>query len=387
MNTSAIPNNSKYEYSSSDWIEEIWGKINTKMEWVSEKNKDIIPYTTDAHGNYIDIYNDIPCMWTNGFWCGIMWLMYSGTNNSMYKSIAEQNEKKLDKILFADEQCVEKLDHDTGFLWIPSALTSYRLTNNLESRKRALLAANTLAARYNPAGEFLTAWNGTDRQGWSIVDTMMNLPLLYWASEEFNVERYRQAAKKHAFKSMNHIVRSDGSCNHIVSYEISSGDFIKAIAGQGSEDNSSWTRGQGWALYGFSLSYRYTKEPLYLNTAMKVADYVMGELRRFNYLPPSDFRGDNTGLIDSSAGGIMASGFLELAAHVPSDKKKLYIDCALNILKSIEKECCDWSHDSDAIVKRSCERYEDAKEKTIIYADYFFIEAILKLRGVIKNMW
>lgn len=247
------------------WLENVIGKITLKMDWVSEKSKHKIPYTTinGTHDNRIvdnptGTETDEINWWTNGFWGGMMWLMHHDTGNDKYKEIAQISEKELDR-------CFDEfygLHHDVGFMWLPTSVANYKVTQNPESRKRALHAAVLLAGRFNLAGGFIRAWNdleGSDTRGWAIIDCMFNIPLLYWASEETGDPRFKQIAMKHADTAMTAFVRPDGSVNHIVEFDPFEGGVIRSYGGQGFEEGSSWTRGQTWALYGYMMSYIHTQ--------------------------------------------------------------------------------------------------------------------------------
>lgn len=221
------------------WAKETLERVSHKLEKVSERSKNKIPYTT------VDgIHNDWSGRekigwWTNGFWGGMMWQMYALTGKEFYKEIAQDNEKKLDAVLMD----YDKLDHDNGFKWLPTAVADYRMTGNKASRNRGLLAAANLAGRYNSAGRFIRAWNNWDgehdRTGWAIIDCMMNLPLLYWASEELKDPRFAQIAVSHANTARDYFVRGDGSVNHIVSFDPAGGGMIESFGGQGYAVGSS----------------------------------------------------------------------------------------------------------------------------------------------------
>ena len=147
-------------------------------------------------------------------------------------------------------------------MWHISSGLNYRLTGNKKSRIRTLLAANLLMGRYNVSGNYIRAWNEKeegDTTGWAIIDCMMNLALLYWASEETEDARYRFVAMRHADKTLEHHLRPDGSCKHIVEYNPQTGELVNEFGGQGYSVGSSWSRGQGWGLYGFTISYEHTK--------------------------------------------------------------------------------------------------------------------------------
>src|SRR5699024_6519661 len=221
------------------WQENVKQKIINKMSWVSERSKDKIPYTTikGRHDNRIvdnpsNLATDGIYWWTNGFWGGIMWQLYHLTKQNKYKEIAQFSEEQLDA-------CFTKfigLHHDVGFMWLPTSVVNYKLTNSELSRKRSLHAANLLAGRYNPVGEFIRAWDDLedeDTRGWAIIDCMLNLPLLYWASEETKDPRFKQIAIKHADTAMPAFVRADGSVNHIVEFDPFHGGVVTSHGGQG----------------------------------------------------------------------------------------------------------------------------------------------------------
>lgn len=368
-----------------EWAEAIWKKTEDKMEQVVLRNRDIIPYTTGEDGRYIDIFERVPAMWTNGFWPGILWYLFQATGKDLYREEALRAEEKLDGPLFAMDHVAETLDHDVGFLWHLSAGADYRLTGAASARRRAMVAADRLMARWNPNGRFFTAWNSREREGWSIIDTMMNLPLLYWAAQESGGSRYQKAAMAHADHTMSGLLRSDGSSAHIAVYDVDTGAWKEHLEGQGAASDSSWSRGQGWAIYGFALSFRYTKKQEYLDAAKRTAAYFWSCVSVGDGTPKSDFRGEKN-LTDTTAGVIAACGMMEIAAWVPKQEASLYRNMAFGILKAMEKHCC-WTLDSDAILQNSSERYTDDHEMTIIYGDFFLIEAILRLKECGSIIW
>lgn len=369
-----------------EWVDSVWEKIKNKMSRITEHVGDKIPYTT-VTGRFDDRFEEDPAWWTNGFWPGIMWLMYMGTRNEKYREIAERAELRLDRVLFGLDGSFEGLHHDVGFMWHISSVANYRLTGNPKSRIRGLIAANHLASRFNIRGGFITAWNGKDREGWSIIDTMMNLPLLYWASEETGYSRYRFIAEAHAGKTAENVIRPDGSAIHIIEYDLNTGEVVRTYGGQGYGIGSSWSRGQSWAIYGFALSYSHTRKEQYLDIAKKVAHYFSSCIQD-SYIPAVDFRSPDTPVyIDTTAGAIAASGMIEISRHVPSLEKKIYLDTALKILKSLEKEHCDWTSHTDSILQNGSESYNSGIHKSIIYGDFFFIEAILKVKETGICLW
>lgn len=377
------------------WIEDTLQKIRGKMSWVSRKNAEKIPYTTDENGNYDDRsdesrqwnIDDGLNWWTNGFWGGIMWLLYQDTKEERYADIARSCEKKLKK-------CFDGfygLHHDVGFMFVPTAVLNYKLTGDEEAKRTAMHAATLLAGRFNPVGKYIRAWNDlpdSDTRGWAIIDCMFNISLLYWASKESGDPRFGQIAMMHADTVMEHFIRSDGSSIHIGEFNPETGAFVKSHAGQGYAEGSSWTRGQGWALYGFVNSYTNTGKQEYLETAKRVADYCIANIPE-NGIIPVDFRQPAEPAWEDSCGAcVIAGGLLELSKYLPETEKDRYTSPAVKILKTLTADRADWSEKCDAIIQ-NCSGAYHAKEHhfTMVYADYYYIEAIYKLAGIGVPVW
>ena len=369
------------------FADEVFEKIASKMRATAERNPENIPYIS-VQGRYGD-YRENICWWTNGFWPGLMWLMYMGTGEGMYREIAERAECSLDEAF----KEYDGLHHDVGFLWHISSGLNYRLTGNPQSRVRALLAANLLMGRYNVSGDYIRAWNdreGESNIGWAIIDCMMNLSLLYWASQESKDPRYAYVAKRHADKTLAHHVREDGSVKHIVVYDSVSGEEIDHLGGQGYNADSSWSRGQAWGLYGFVNNFEHTGDLRYLNAAKKIAHYVISNVSSRDWLPLCDFRAPKEPVIyDSTAGAIAASGLIELAGCVSEEERELYLWSAGNILKAMEERFCNWNEQEDGILTMGTVQYhgQSGRHVPIVYGDYFFTEAISKLRGNEFRIW
>lgn len=365
----------------SEFINSTWEKLDKKLCVIAERSRDKIPYTT-IDGVHTDRAKEEICWWTNGFWGGLMWLMYIGTKNDTYKISAERNEEILDKAF----ETFWGLHHDVGFMWLLTAGVNYRLTGNEKSKVRTMYAANQLASRYNAVGEFIRAWNLDPCV--TIIDSMMNIPLLYWASRELNEPRFKHIATKHADTTIQNHIRPDGSVKHICVYDPESGEYLENLAGQGYSVDSSWSRGQAWALHGFALSYIHTGEKKYLDAAKKVAHYFIASVCD-DYLPKADFRSpEEPVLYDSTASACAACGLLEIARNVPQYEGQMYYNAAIKLLKALDENCCNYSLDEDSVVGLGTERWTDAPDaigKTanipIIYGDYYFAEAIYKLKG------
>ena len=381
--------------SNQEWVGEALEKVREKMQWVSEKNRDKIPYTTGAGGSYDDRSDESRSWgmdnglnwWTNGFWGGIMWLLYQDTGEERYQEIARISERKLEK-------CFDQyygLHHDVGFMYLPTAVADYRLTGNEEGRRIGMHAANLLAGRFNPVGKFIRAWNqneDNDTRGWAIIDCLLNLSLLYWASEESGDPRFRQIAMMHADTVLANFVRPDGSVCHIVEFDPESGRMVKSYGGQGYGDGSSWTRGQGWAVYGFANSYTHTGKKEYLEAARKLADYCIANLPESGIIPVDFRQPQEPAWEDSCAACVIACGLLEVARHVSDSEKEKYENAAVKILRAIAENRADWTENCDAIVQNCTGAYHSPEHHfTMVYADYYFIEGLYKLAGIGRLLW
>ena len=364
------------------WLDEMAAKLHTKMTYAVGKAREVdyIPYSTE-NGQWKPVHIH---WWTNGFWPATMWQMYLATKDELYRDEAIRAEKMLDVNLLD----FEVLSHDVGFMWLIQSGVRYALEGNKDSYARTMKAAQHLACRYNPNG-FIRAWNGEGRQGWAIVDCMMNLPLLYWASEVTGDPRFRLIAMKHADTAMQVFVRPDGSCNHIIIFDAETGEVLDNPAGQGYASGSSWSRGQAWALYGFTLSYLHTGKQEYLDTAKRVANYFISQITD-DYIPRCDFRQPAEPVLkDDTAGTVAAAGLLVLAQQLPELEAVTYYDVAVKMLRAMEKEDINWELNDPALLTRCTAAYHDipGRHMTMNYADYYFVEAINMLRGQKMLFW
>jgi len=253
--------------------------------------------------------------WFAGFTGGELWKMYEMTGDV---TLRERAIKHADQLLQYSD-----LDntHDLGFIFYPTVVKAYEMTGAVKYKEAALQAARMLLKRFNEKGHFIRAWGklGTnDKEGISIIDTMMNLQLLFWAAEVTGNNDFYKAAYEHAITAMKENIRSDFSSFHYVEFDPETGKVIKKGTIQGYTDESTWARGQAWGIYGFANAYKYTHDERFLNVSQKMADYFMNHL-------PSDFvpywdlnlSGDNV-LRDASAGAIAASGMFLLSDISPN---------------------------------------------------------------------
>lgn len=375
------------------WIDATWEKVDKKLSHTAVKSRNKIPYTT-VNGEHDDRVSINPSCWTNGFWGGLMWLMYHETGNEEYRKTAERSEELLDGAL----KDYKSLHHDVGFMWHLTSGANYRLTGNPASCVRNLFAASTLFSRYNIAGDYIRAWNGIvdgkETEGFSIIDCLMNLSLLYWASEEIGDDRFKKIAMRHMEMAMRDHIRPDGSINHIVNHEVDKIGVKEVLGGQGYTAESCWSRGLAWAIYGSVISYVHAGKLEYLDAAKKTADYFIEHCKETSYLPLVDFCAPAEPVYyDSTAGVCAACGMLEIAKYVSEEEGRRYTWEAINILKAIDENFCNYEENQDALVMMGTERYPHNERemkgvhKPIIYGDFFFVEALTKLKGSDFFIW
>lgn len=392
--------------SNQEWLDSVYDKLKVKLKAECRRVGTDIPYTTGEDGRYRDIidtaYGRTPdggvtlANWTNGFWPGMLWQMYHATGDTAYRDAAAGVEERLEVVL----KDSEAVGHDLGFLFLQSSVANYRETGDKEAKRRGLLAAAELAARYNLKGEFLRAWSGPretehgkrmgggDIRGWMIIDSMMNLPLLYWASEETGDPRFSQIAENHAHTAAQHFVRGDGSVNHIVEFDTHTGEYVTTYGGQGYETGSSWTRGQAWGLYGFTLSYLHTKNPEFLSAAERIANYFMANIPESGLIPVDFRQPTEPAWEDSTAAAIAACGLIELSKLSDGRQSDVYLSAAVKLLQALEKHSFNWNEDEDNFLTKCTGAYHDKEhEFSIIYGDYYFLEALMKLCSKELVIW
>jgi unsaturated chondroitin disaccharide hydrolase len=315
--------------------------------------------------------------WVGGFWPGSLWLAWLYSGDARFRTMAEASALEL-----APRQ-TDTSTHDLGFLFTPSWITAWRLTGDPSWRAGAITAADSLIQRFNPAGGFIRAWGalGTPTDaGRAIMDTIMNLDLLVFATQQTGDGKYLDVAVRHARTQQRYFLRPDGSTPHVFDFDPVTGAPIGPNTVQGYSPTSCWSRGQAWGVYGFTTMFRRTGERGFLDTARKLADFALGALTP-DHVPVWDYRAPQApdDIKDASAGAIMACGLLDLAtaAHQPR-----YREAGVAILDALSRTCLTTrSTRADAVVAR-CTRNrpaEDGIEVSLPYADYYLLEGLLRL--------
>ncbi len=321
-----------------------------------------------------------PDEWCSGFWPGVLWYDYEMTGD---EKIREKAEKYTESLEYLSQRPI--FDHDLGFLIFCSYGNGYRLTQNPKYKQVILASADSLATLYNPEVGTLLSWpRNVEMLGGhnTIMDNMINLEMLFWAARNGGSQRLYDIAVKHAETTMTHQFRPDGTCYHVAVYDPKNGNFLRCMTHQGYADNSTWARGQAWAIYGYTMVYRETQDKKFLDFACKVTDAYLNRLPE-DYVPYWDF--DDPAIPnaprDASAACVVASALLELQKYCPEEKGKEYKDKAVKMLASLSGDCYRSPEHRSSFLDHSTGHHPAGSEidASIIYADYYYIEALQRL--------
>ena len=369
------------QYTTQEW-KEIHQKLINKVEAQRNRYKDGFPDFVFESDKY---KLSTPINWISGFWPGMLLIAYKNTKDPKTLEALRYFEKMQNEAFLKPE----KLHHDVGFMWYLTSAEDYNFTGDEDAKRAAMIASIFLAGRFNPKGGYIRAWNddGEDHKkaGWAIIDCMINIELLYWASIVSTDGRYKNIANAHADSTLKNFIRPDGTVKHIVSYNTDTGEYIENLTGQGYSTDSSWTRGMGWAAYGFIKAYKYTGDEKYKEASQKVIDCFVRLLEE-GEVPPCDFfQPKEPNYLDSSAGAIVACAMLDNASLFP-EKKEYYLTEAKKLLHTLTEKCADLNPETEGILRHACQLYHSGrKDCTLIYGDYYYMEAIDKLCKLINE--
>ena len=367
----------------------------------------VLPEFTDKfqkayseNGFYQPIENNY---WTTGFWTGEVWLAYE---YALAKNHAENagllkaaGRKHVESFYRRITEKIEVDHHDMGFLYTPSCVAAYKLTGDKKAREAAILAADQLLTRYHPVGEFLQAWgpmDGADNYR-LIIDCLLNLPLLYWASDETGDAKYRDIAEKHIHTAVANVIREDYSTWHTFFFDPETGAPDHGATCQGYRDGSAWARGQAWGIYGMALAYRYTGRREYIEIFKHVTEYFLAHLPE-DLVPFWDleFTDGDRQPRDSSSASIAVCGMLEMSRYLEEEDSAHYTALARRLLKSV---CDNYAvknmEESNGLVLHStysnhspyntCNHY--GVDECNSWGDYFYMEALTRLHKDWEEYW
>lgn len=324
-----------------------------------------------------------PGGWTCGFWSGDLWYLYEGTGDEKWKDVAIAATEQIIPVAYSKAK-----SHDVGFMIMTSIGNAYRLTGDSKYKYAMLSAADSLAKLYNPNVGTILSWPGmVQKMDWphnTIIDNMMNLELLFWVAENCNRPDLYDIAFKHSETTMEHQFRDDYSTYHVAVYDPEDGHFISGHTHQGWKDESTWSRGQAWAIYGFTMAYRFTKDYRFLETATKAADAFLNRLPD-DLVPYWDF---DAGVQltdqpkDCSASAITASALLELQSYVPKEQKGKYLKTAKRMIREMSKAPYRAGDQCSAFILHCTGNKPAGSEidASISYGDYYYLEALIRLK-------
>lgn len=342
--------------------------------------------------------------WTDGFYIGVFNIAYALSGDTEFLELAGKYDDFFEKRILNTDEINEAngfitLDHDVGMIFLPSIGFRYNLYGREKDKQMLIKAAEVLCERFNENGGFIRAWDTwkwdkdpdfiEEKKGKAIIDSMLNIPLLFQVARITGEKRYYDIAERHAMTLADNIVRDDYSTFHSFNFNHITGEPVCGKTVQGFSDDSCWSRGQSWAVYGFALAYKYTKNKRFLEISKNTAEYFMNNLSPID-LPCWDFSASDERFapIDSSAATVCASGLLEIYELTGEEK---YLGYAQRLLAALEKFSLTEGYDEvQPLILNSCSGAVYSKNdpsrivnsnisQSLVYADYFYLECKLKL--------
>ncbi|SEI11313.1 MULTISPECIES: glycoside hydrolase family 88 protein [unclassified Leifsonia] len=320
--------------------------------------------------------------WTTSFVPGMQWIAWEATGDDAFREAALRHARDFERRVNEGQD----LDtHDLGFLYSLSCVAAWRLTGDEDARRAALAAADHLMTRFlEPAG-IVQAWGDLSdprQAGRTIIDSLMNMPLLTWASEQTGDERYADAVRRHTLQLRDHIVRPDDSTFHTFYWDVETGEPLRGATEQGAHDDSCWARGQAWGVYGFALNFRATGDERFLDASRRCAAYFLA------HLPADDvpywdlvYTDGSDAPRDSSAAAIAVSGLRELAiAEDDPEAAARATEAADRILASLIENYTPADDVSDALLLHGVYNLpgDHGVDEGTLWGDYFYLEALMR---------
>lgn len=355
---------------------------------IVRQNLPLFTSSCQNHSSVNDIYP--PCennQWTCGFWPGEVWLAWERTGEDCFKNTALTLVDSFDHRIRSH---IEVDHHDMGFLYSPSCVAAWKLVGSEKGRDAAILAADQLISRFHEKGEFIQAWGelGAKDNYRYIIDCLLNVPLLYWATEVTGSEKYANIAHRHVATCLKNSIRPDGSTYHTFFMDPVTGGPSHGATCQGYKDDSCWARGQAWGVYGTAISYRYTRKPAYLDAFRRVLAYYLERLPE-DLIPYWDmtFTSGTEEPRDSSSAAIVACGLLEAAKYVGEEEAAAWRRLAAQMLKSLaDHYAVQEGPDGIGIVRHGTYSKKspyntctpEGVDECVSWGDYFYMEALTR---------
>ncbi len=376
-------------------------EIKAGLSFAAGQIKDNLPQFTHVFQNAYSengFYKPIPNnYWTTGFWTGEIWLSYEFCGDERLRAAGEiQVQSFYERIV----KQIEVDHHDMGFLYSLSCVAAYKLIGSEKGREAAILAADQLIRRFHPKGNFLQAWGAMDapENYRLIIDCLLNLPLLYWATEETGDDKYREIAEKHITTAAANVIREDFSTWHTFFFDMETGAPDHGATCQGYRDGSAWARGQAWGIYGLALAYKYTGRKEYIELFEGVTEYFLKHLPK-DMVPFWDleFTDGADQPRDSSSASIAVCGMLEMTEYLTDQEKTArYRRIAKEIMKSLyDNYAVKDKTISNGLVLHStysnhspyntCGHY--GVDECNSWGDYFYMEALTRLNKEWEMYW
>lgn len=370
-------------------IDEAIAAVIAKVEHNILKLGETFPSSSTKNSSYEPTKN---VEWTTGFWTGILWLAYEATHDERFRQLAEKN---VQSFKYRIDHEIDVDHHDLGFLYSPSCVSAYKLTGNLVAKAAALEAADKLMTRYNPKGEFIQAWGpkGSAENYRLIVDAMLNIPLLFWASEETGKPEYRDVAAKHYATTLKYAIRPDASAFHTFYFDPETGKPLGGKTRQGYADDSSWARGQSWLIYGIALNYTRLQDHADVQTFKAVTNYFLNRL-------PEDlvsywdliFHDGDWQSKDSSATAIAVCGIKQMEGFLAEgdELKPLYQHAASAMMRSlINNYTAEQTTGITALLNHGVYSWHSGRgvDEGNLWGDYFYLEALIRYKKQWQMYW
>ncbi len=333
--------------------------------------------------------------WTTGFWPGEIWLAFEQSGDKTLRYAAQI---QVQSFLHRIENRIAVDHHDMGFLYSPSCVAAWKLVGDEDGRRAALMAAEALIERYQPVGRFIQAWGrkGVAEEYRYIIDCLLNLPLLYWATAETGDQKYREIALIHARTTLAHSIRPDHSTWHTFYMDPKTGAPSHGATKQGYRDDSAWARGQAWGISGMAISYRYEPLPEYLEAFERLLGFYLSKLPD-DLVPYWDLiftEGEEPR--DSSSAAITSCGLLEMADLVGGEKAEIWRDLARRMMGSLARDYAvkDPALSNGLLLHGTYSKKTpfntcrgEGVDECVSWGDYYYMEALTRLGGRWNSYW